>query len=41
MSLNTPKQAEMGPDDPKRAQILIKILPMMHISVRHDICYKF
>ena len=41
MNLNEPKQAEMGVNEPKWAQILITILPVMYISVRHDICYDF
>ena len=40
-ALNELKPTKMGLKEPKWAQILITILPVMHTSVRHDICYDF
>ena len=31
----------MGKQEPKWAHILIKFVPVAHISLRHDICYNF
>ena len=40
-SLNERKSTQMSLNTSKWAQILIKFLPVMHISVRHEICYDF
>ena len=45
MGLNKPKRAwmslEISSNEPKWAQSLLKFLLVMHINVRHDICYDF
>ena len=28
-------------NEPKSAQTLVKVLSVMHVSVRHDMCYNF
>ena len=39
--LNELKSAQMSPNKPKLAEMLIVFSTVMHVNVRHGICYNF